>query len=423
MSTTSALTVQAIADMLGIVLSKPTLSQSLAQETEELIQQYIRCASLLATNSRSHRLSCQHINRVLVAESRMNRIFASDHHQRLYGYEFCPVGPYSAIPFEQTEIFLPREIEVRCKRAAEADVAALPVNQSFPFQFLLTEGVMGDKKMLSNRRLIVKAPKPIERSLSAPLGPLQQSAPALELQKFRPVNLMNRVFEKNQLVRDVVPNKLQLFFVKVVDLIRDDMPFKRDSALLYLQTEIGIQQLIPYFLQFIIGNMTLYYKNVGLMENLLKMTKSLINNEHICSDIYVHPFLRIVFSALLGNDYTSIFNGDDSKLREHAAEVLSLLVSKYESSYNGIREVSLNSLIKTLFNPNVSIMAQYGALCGIETIGIRSNSLINKNILPHLKYFSKSLTIEARSLNSRQRQCALFVRDKVSDLIILIESK
>ncbi|OHT00659.1 hypothetical protein TRFO_32633 [Tritrichomonas foetus] len=417
MSSTSALTVQAIADMLGIILSKPTLCQTLAQETEDLIQQYIRSASLLATNSRSHRLSAQHINRVLISEHNINRIFPSDdsnhRHQRLYGYEFCPVGQYTPVPFEQSELYLPREHDLNLKDIAKSEVPPIPNSQDFPFQFLLTEGVFADKKMLSNRRLIVKAPKLIERSVSAPLNQLQQSAPPVELVRHAPFSIINKVYDQNSIVRDVLSNNLLIYFVKTVDVIRDDTPIMRDSALSYLETDTGLQQLLPYFLQYIIGNMTLHYQNVPLMDNLLKLTQSLIKNESLYSHLYVQPILKIVFSCLVGNDNTTSLHGDDKKLRDHAAYVLQILLDKYEDCYLDIRSCVFNSLVNTIFDPNTSLMAHYGAICGIEAIGQGAVA----RIVPHMRHYLQMVNMEVRSCNARQRMCAQLVRDKTIELI------
>ncbi|KAK8885142.1 hypothetical protein M9Y10_044271 [Tritrichomonas musculus] len=415
MCSTSVITVQAIADMLGITISKPTLVQSLAQEAEDFIAEYIRSASLLAINSRSYRLSAQHINRVLFSERYMNKLTRSPCNDRLFGYEFAPFGQYLSIPFEQSELYVPRENSIKCRNVIKSDIVP-PNNQTFDFQFLLTEGVYADKKMLSVRRLIIKTPKILERAISAPISQFQNTQQTSEFFKRNPVSISKLTFSHIPLVHDVLNNTLQLYYSYILNLIRDDSPYVRDTALSRIETDVGLQQLLPYFLQYIIYNMTIFYQNIEQMTNLIKITRSLIRNSSLCSSIYAHTFLKIIFSALIGADYTSELHGDDTKLRELAADTLKLIIDKYQSCFHDIKICIFNSLIEVLFDPNTSLMAHYGAICGIEAID--ENAV--KYIIPHLKHYLKMMDFEIHCYNPRQRQCSQLICSKVKQLITKI---
>lgn len=413
MCSTSAITVQAIADKLGITISKPTIIQNLAQEAEDYIIQYIRAASLLANNSRSYRLSAQHINRILLSERSMNKILISPSTQRLFGYEFSHFGQYLSIPYEQSELYLPRENDIKCTDILKNENVPFPSNQSYDFQFLLAEGVYANKKMLSNRRLIVKAPKIIERTVSAPISQFPNTQPSSEFFKRTPISITRQTFTQLPQVHEILNNSHQLYYGYVLNLIRDDNPYIRDSFLSRIMTDVGLQQLLPYFLQYIIYNMVIHYQDVDLMTNLVKMTKCLVKNQSLCSNLYAHTFLKIIFSALIGADYTSDFHGDDTKLRELSADVLSLIIEKYQSCFHDMKICIFNSLFETLFNPDASLMAHYGALCGMEAIDCDS---INYCI-PHLKHYLKYMNFEVHTNNPRQRQCAQLICFKVKQLI------
>ena len=413
MCSTSIITVQAIADMLGITISKPALIQNLAQEAEDYIIQYIRAASLLANNARAYRLSAQHINRILLSERSMNKILISPSTQRLFGYEFSPFGQYLSIPFEQSELYLPRENNIKCSDILKNENVPLPNNRTYDFQFLLTEGVYANKKMLSNRRLIVKAPKILERTVSAPISQYPNTQPSSEFFKRTPISITKLTFTQLPIVHDVLNNTLQLYYAYILNLIRDDNLYIRDTALSRIMTDIGLQQLLPYFLQYIIYNMTIHYQNVDLMINLVNITKCLVKNPSLCSNLYTHTFLKIIFSSLVGADYTSTLHGDDTKLRELSADVLKLIVEKFQPCFADMKICIFNSLIGILFDPNAALMAHYGALCGIEAIDCDAV----KYIIPHLKHYLKMMNFEIHSFNPRQRQCAQLVCAKVNQMI------
>lgn len=152
------------------------------------------------------------------------------------------------------------------------------------------------------------------------------------------------------------------------------------------------------------------------MTNLIKITRSLIRNSSLCSSIYAHTFLKIIFSALIGADYTSELHGDDTKLRELAADTLKLIIDKYQSCFHDIKICIFNSLIEVLFDPNTSLMAHYGAICGIEAID--ENAV--KYIIPHLKHYLKMMDFEIHCYNPRQRQCSQLICSKVKQLITKI---
>ena len=140
-ASTLASTVQAIAEMLGYTISKPTVYQTLAQDTENILVQYIRAASVLANTSRSSRLSAKHLNRVLASESLLNPINLILSDQKLQGYENYPTGQYNPIPFEQSELYIPREDVIKCKDIISSEVVPFPSTREYEFQFLLTEQV------------------------------------------------------------------------------------------------------------------------------------------------------------------------------------------------------------------------------------------------------------------------------------------
>lgn len=411
-ASTLASTVQAIAEMLGYTISKPTVYQTLAQDTENILVQYIRSASVLANTSRSSRLSAKHLNRVLASESLLNPINLTLSDQKLQGYENYPTGQYNPIPFEQSELYIPREDVIQCKDIISSEVVPFPSTREYEFQFLLTEGVYADTKMLSNRRLIVKAPKQSDRS-SNPSGQSSQTQSVFEFFKSTPVHITKINFEQQSIVKSVLNHSLQLYYAYLMNLIRDDMPLMKNTVFLRLEQDVGLQQLIPYFLQYIIGNMIFHFRNVDLLCNLLQFTKSIIKNPSLCSSIYVHPFLKIVFSGLVGSDYTSELHGDDTKLREISAEVLKLIVDKYSDGYPSLKVCVFNSLVSTLFDPNTTLMAHYGALCGIDQL-FDDNT---KHVIPHLSCYIQLMNLEMKALNARQHQCAHLVCTKVKEII------
>jgi transcription initiation factor TFIID subunit 6 len=199
-------------------------------------------------------------------------------------------------------------------------------------------------------------------------------------------------------VGDVVNGDLQLYFIRTINLLRDDLVFSKDSALHSLANDACLQQLLPYFLEFIFGQMTLHFQEIQMMDTLIAVARSLVCNKALCSELYVHPLLKIAFSGLLGLDYASLIQDEDNRLREHSAELLRMICQKYELAYPDIRIVAFNHLVDQLFECNITLAAQYGALLGIMALG----SEYVERIVLHLPLYWGLVRLERESEDQRQ---------------------
>jgi len=379
----SVLAAQAIADSLGISVSKATLISSIAQDGESRVQRVIGSAALLCANACSQRLTTQHINRILISERK----------QPLVGYDNLPFFNMLTAPCDQHELCFFRESPVQLDSVASSAVSE-PSVQSFALEYLLTEGVPKDKRSLSTRRLLAKPPKIDKPTSVQPSSALS----SVELTQRAPVSIVRQAYDLSQIVSDVVNSDLQLYFIRIINLLRDDSVYSKDTELFRLSTEVGIHQLLPYFLQFIFGQISLHCQDLQLMDILISMTSALVKNPALGSELYVHSFLKIAFVALVGSDLTTAVHDDDTRLRDHAAELLSLICRKYSVSYPGIESAIHNQLVLYLFKADNSLAAHYGALSGIRSLGVKSMMAV----MPQLKSYYKIVSLEAKSADSRQ---------------------
>ncbi len=62
---------------------------------------------------------------------------------------------------------------------------------------------------------------------------------------------MDKKADVKPLIRHVLTKELQLFYEKIVEALLCDSGDLRDTALQSLKEDHGIQQLLPYFIQFV----------------------------------------------------------------------------------------------------------------------------------------------------------------------------
>ena len=379
MSSAAVLAAQGIADSLGVSIPKTQLMAQIAQEGELYIQQLIGSAALLYANAHAAKLTVDHVNRALIAENKLP----------LLGYNNSPSFVIVPVSLEQSELLFPREHEVDLTEASEPPPA--PTTQTFSCRYLLTEGVPVSRQSLSTRRLIVKFP-PSEKATPTP---------AFDFNRRPPMNLAKRTYDTHQLVGDSVHWSLVCYFLRMVNLLRDDLVLSKDPALERLATDAGLEPLIPYFLQFIFAQIMGRLREVPVLGTMADVTSAMLRNPCLRSPIYAHAFLKIGFSLLIGADYGSIVQDDDTTMRDQAARLLALMCETFQDAFPSIWHAVFNRLVACLFSPNTSLAAHYGALVGIQALGPAYSS----KILPHLPSYFRMIRAEAKYGCDRQVFC------------------
>jgi len=396
MSQISTSSIQGIADSMGIPLNKQPLVTILAEEVEKSLNQIIRESGLLMRNFRTSKLLPKHINMVLSSKCMIP----------LLGYSNCPSFLLQSVWHEQTGLTFAKDPIVDLSTVVNNSSYPFPRSAPFGFQWLLVEGVPPENCTQTRKptiRLIRSNYNEIDSSCSDQSEILRPSL----------VDTSSKTFSSRHFVGDVLNPELQADFVKTINMLRDDTSYTSVKALYFLRNEEGIQPLLPYFLQFIFGEITLHYNDIVLMELIIGVSNSLIGNNNLCVSLYAHSFIRIAFSVLLGQDSASFSVDEDCDLREKAASLLETTCERCSDGYPQISVSSFNALIHKLFDYRTTLAAQYGALCGISSLGTGSV----ERVLTHMPSYCRLLAIE-RNIGSR-RQCAFIqrIKAKIHDMI------
>lgn len=375
---------QANFDALGIPY-KNHLLQIAADDGEQYIKEIIKKASILFRNSRSEKLSPQHINTVL----------ESTNEPQLLGYNNSPSFLLSSVGVENSEILVVKDPIEQLKDAMNKPSPPKPRNFPFGFQWFLTEGVPAEQSRVnfSDGKVIKKG------------DVLRPSS----------VDTSSRSYSTRQFVGDVLHTKHQADYVRTINMLRDDTSNQRLQALKFLRTGKDLQPLLPYFLQFAIGELTLHYNDPVLVDIIVSVVQSLVENEYLCVSIFTHCFVRIIISILLSPDSPSKLAEEDCAIRSQAAKALEVLCERCEDAYPDIRVAVFNRLVETLFDPKSTLSAHFGALSGIEVLG---QGAIQK-LIPHLTIYCKLTTMHQTS--RQQKAYVLLIKNIVFKLINKIE--
>lgn len=216
------------------------------------------------------------------------------------------------------------------------------------------------------------------------------------------------------LVKHVLSKESQELFNKLSGALTDETNIEwQNAALAAISTEPGIHQLTTYLLSFIAEKVTHNLKNLFVLEQMMKATQALLDNQAIYLDPYVAymvpPVLTCCTANNLGprarqassNAFSETLNGsginghapgtkDHYDLRNTAASMLNRICKKYSSSNQGLKARIARTCLKQFMDPKKSFGTHYGALQALILI-LGIVEAMKMLILPNIKMYNDLL--------------------------------
>ncbi|KAL1974737.1 hypothetical protein VTN31DRAFT_4941 [Thermomyces dupontii] len=357
-----------VAESVGISNLSNDVTETLARDVEYRIAQVLEEALKFMRHSRRTVLTTQDISHAL----RVLNV------EPLYGYDStrplrfgeASLGPGQPLYYVEDE-------EVDFEKLINAQLPKVPRSVMFTAHWLAVEGVQP----------------------SIPQNPTASESRNLELVAKGPgANLNVAAMSGNQnvavkpLVKHILSKELQLYFDKVCNAFLDEASEEfRTSAYSSLREDPGLQQLVPYFVQFISEKVTHNLKDIFVLTQVMRMTEALIQNKNLYIDPYVAalvpPILTCLIGRQLGSSTTEL--AEQFALRDFAGSLLGLLAKKYSHASHNLRPRLARSCLKNFLNPAKPFGTHYGAIIGLHQIG--GPEVVRELILPNLKPYEKLL--------------------------------
>lgn len=208
-----------------------------------------------------------------------------------------------------------------------------------------------------------------------------------------------------QLLPRLLSEELQLYFNRVTTAMQrgsstPESRLQQDAALASISTESGLQELVPFFVNYV---STSLFQNVGNPLHcrvLVRMARSLFSNSHLHLELHLHQLLPALLTCVVAERLASSPAENHWDLRKDAATVLVQACDLFGDDYATLRARILKTLCGAV-SPNKCLPTQYGGIVGISLFGARA---IGAFLLPiSLKYWKaweRSLT-ETKNLNQR----------------------
>jgi transcription initiation factor TFIID subunit 6 len=193
------------------------------------------------------------------------------------------------------------------------------------------------------------------------------------------------------LVKHVLSKEHQLYFDTLTADLGSNTDAKIEAALVSLGKDAGLQQLVPYFVQWIAELVPKNLKDPSRLFILIRALSTLLSNEHLLLEPYLHQLMPPVLTCIVGKKLCEDPERDGRhwKLREEAANVLNTVLQKFGSTYHSLVPRVSKTLTKALVMGSSEdeppyLTSQYGAIVALAKMGPQAVSSLLEPHVPSI---------------------------------------
>ncbi|MCP9265054.1 Transcription initiation factor TFIID subunit 6 [Dirofilaria immitis] len=163
----------------------------------------------------------------------------------------------------------------------------------------------------------------------------------------------------------------QVFFKEITEAIMGSDDTRRTEALYSLQTDAGLQQLLPRFSVAIVEGVrcNIVQHNLAILIYLMRMIQSLANNPALSLERCLHELLPSVLSCILSRQLCARPETDNHwALREFSSRLLATICRSYNIGH--LRSRVTQVLAQVWRDENCTLAALYGSLYALNELGV-----------------------------------------------------
>ncbi|CEP22332.1 unnamed protein product [Cyberlindnera jadinii] len=380
-------TVKDVADSLGLTDLNEETSKNLAMDVEYRIHEILEQAVKFMRHSKRRVLSTTDIEKALKV---LNV-------EPLYGYDVSrPLQFKEALVGNGQTLYYIDDEEVDFEKLVNEPLPKVPRATTFTAHWLAIEGVQPAIPQNPLETEIRQLPPASRGALSHQLTENSIGVSTNSHVANGNTTALNKDAEVRPLVKHVLSKELQLYFDKVIQALtkteQDETTLHlRQAALSSLRSDPGLHQLLPYFIQFISEQITHHLDNIYLLSTMLEVIYSLLSNDNIFLDPYIHALMPCILTLLLAKRIGT--NDEHFAVRDFAASLLEHVCKNYGKNYTTLRPRVTRTLLKAFLDSNKPVGTLYGAIIGLRSLG---DEVVRLTILGNLSNWSQTVLVNLK---------------------------
>lgn len=151
--------------------------------------------------------------------------------------------------------------------------------------------------------------------------------------------------------KHILSKELQMYYDKIISSLTTDR-----SVISHLENESGIQQLVPYFIQYFNETIMKNLNNEFILTYILEAYFSLIKNKQIFIDPYLHQIIPSILTCIVGKNVQS------KTVREFSSQIIYYIYNEFSYKFTTLAPRITNTLVKTYSDDTKTEDQHYGAV-------------------------------------------------------------
>lgn len=376
MSQATYATISTIAQSLGISHVKESIASKLAQDINRNILKIVSDSLQMMRTTKSKRLKAIHVNLAL----------ESNHLQPLFGYnETDRFQLINAGCVDAMDLLTYQDQQISVESLQKYENRPYPLDTNNDIVWLAVQG----------------------HHINREEEPESESYEQNYTEKSDTKQYIHQMVQRQRLESDFtmsskhfITYELKLYNQTSRQLLMSGEINDREKMLQYLKKEKCLETLVPYYIQFAETEM-LNVKNFEKLYIAISVPTALCQNDEISVDIYMHQFITIALSLLVGPKILPNNLVEQYIIRDYAADLLKIIIEKNLINYPRLEPTITKQLITILLDLKKAPSQKYGALAALEMLGLETISNFVLEILPTL-ISDQSIVKAAHSKNAEQ---------------------
>lgn len=304
----------------------------------------------------------------------------------LYGYDPTEPLNYRVVP--NTQLFYVPSEEIDLEQFLQEPLPKAPAPMTLTSHWLAVEGV---------QPAIPENPTRPDRNMLGETSTAQVGVP-ISVAAAGIKGSTDDVDLKGP-VKHVLSRELQLLYDTLInDLFGSDTDINKiEASLLTIESDAGLQNLLPYFVQYISDAVPKHLRSLSRLLLLMRLLRSILVNKHFFVEPYLHQILPPVLTCLLGKRLCEEPEREPHwSLRLDAADIIGHICRTWGSAYQTIIPRVTRTMAKTLNDPEKPLTSHFGAIVGLTALGPMT---VQSIIIPIIPAYLKALGIEGVPMN------------------------
>ncbi|KXZ53652.1 hypothetical protein GPECTOR_6g569 [Gonium pectorale] len=164
-------------------------------------------------------------------------------------------------------------------------------------------------------------------------------------------------------------------------------PMQR-AVLTSMQTDPGMQQLLPYLTQHIGAEVAAGLRHLPRLHMVLRILQALLLNPAVQLEPYLGALMPPLLTCLMAKSLGPSPAADHWALRDAAAVLLARLCNRFGEPYYSLQVKVSKQLLRTLLDGSKPLPSHYGAIVGLAALGHNTVRLL---LLPQLEPYITAL--------------------------------